>query len=176
MLAGSGAAGAPVKMTVATTWLLSTKFPLLSTEVWLPCGLKAFAEMHPVLRGLTAVVHDPAVSEGAVGGSGSSLTLTGSGVGAGGLSRTSGMNWLAQSHCAGRSHVATSWNGFPAVWPRSLELSHLAGPAGRSWRSRRLDTAGPAASHAAPLACRKRSTLGSGVMVAAKRDPLGIES
>ena len=49
--------------------------------------------------------HEPAVVDGAVGGNGSSLTATGSGAGAGGLLRTSGMNWFAQSHCAGRLQV-----------------------------------------------------------------------
>ncbi|GAA2159740.1 hypothetical protein GCM10009727_71890 [Actinomadura napierensis] len=43
--------------------------------------------MHPVPCGLVAGVHAPAEVDGATGGSGSSLTLIGSGLGAGGTAR-----------------------------------------------------------------------------------------
>lgn len=46
---------------------------------------RSLAEIQPVRRGLTAAEHAPGRSEGAVGGSGSALTLTGSGDGAAGL-------------------------------------------------------------------------------------------
>jgi hypothetical protein len=54
-------------------------------------------EIQPVPCGLTADVQTPGASEGAVGGNGNSLIITGSGFGAGGLLRISGEELLAQS-------------------------------------------------------------------------------
>src|SRR5205807_1004016 len=115
MLAGSGAAGAPAKLIGKRTWWPSHMYDGPSA---IP---ESDASMHPVPFGLTAAEHAPAVVDGAVGGNGSSLTEIGSGAGAGGLSRTSGMNWLAQSHCAARSHVATEAQVLPALKSRRPE-------------------------------------------------------
>ncbi|KAJ5821645.1 uncharacterized protein N7525_010929 [Penicillium rubens] len=76
ILAGSGAAGAPVKFTVAMTWFPSgRKLP--------PARCESMA-MQPVRRGLISGVQAPSSSVGATGGSGSSTTSIGSGAGGGG--------------------------------------------------------------------------------------------
>src|SRR5262245_50654424 len=72
------------------------------------------ALMQPVPFGLTVRSHDPAVVDGAVGGNGKCSTVTGSGAGAGGALRTSGMSSFAHAACAARLQVPISAQTFPA--------------------------------------------------------------
>src|SRR5436190_18766782 len=77
MLARSGAAGAPANLIDALTAWPSGRYPP-------DCSASGPPSLQPVRCGLTEREHDPGSSDGAVGGSGSSVTLTGSGFGGGG--------------------------------------------------------------------------------------------
>src|SRR5215831_4718356 len=86
MLAGSGSAGAPANVVRAVTWWPSGRKPP-------DCRAPIPGSRHPVRFGLTVESHAPMVVDGAVGGSGSPSTVIGSGLGAGGFSRTSGSSF-----------------------------------------------------------------------------------
>src|SRR4051794_3543714 len=119
---GSGADGAPAKLIGINTWRPSDAYDGPSA---MPLSA---ALMQPVPFGLAARSHAPAAVDGAVGGNGSSPTVTGSGAGAGGLLRTSGTKGLAQSHCAPRSHVAIDFHEL-AAWKSSRPESWHFGAA-----------------------------------------------
>src|SRR2546421_6227833 len=124
--------------------------------------------MHPVPRGFTVASHDPAVLEGAVGGSGSSVTFTASGAGAGRLLRTSGMNWLAQSHWAGRLHVPNTPNGLPPPECSSPLVAHCGTDADGTVSD--SDWAAAADGHPEAGPCKYTVTAGLGVIVSPSRD------
>src|SRR3954447_16655503 len=92
--------GAPANRTGNTTPCPSHRYAGPSAIPW------SDGSRHPVLCGLAVESQEPAAVDGAVGGSGNSLTATGSGFGAGGLLRTSGMKSFAQPHWAARFQVA----------------------------------------------------------------------
>src|SRR5690242_13773396 len=93
------------------------------------------ASRQPVPPGFTVASQEPTAVDGAVGGSGSSETLTGSGVGAGGLSRTVGMSSFEQSHCAGSFHVPNDAQGFPPPALTAPESWHAGSAAVGAWSS-----------------------------------------
>src|SRR3954453_21649504 len=120
---GAGSAGAPAKLIGSST---SCPFHMYAGPSAMPAS---DASRQPVPFGFTVESHEPAVVEGAVGGSGSSETLTGSGAGAGGVSRTAGVRAFEQSHCAGSCQVPNADQALPPpAWiePESWHVGSLA--------------------------------------------------
>src|SRR4051794_4477823 len=118
MLAGPDD-GAPANFTGNTTACPSHIYAGPSAMPW------SDGSRQPVPCGLAVASQEPAAVDGAVGGSGSLLTARGSGFGAGGLLRTSGMKSLAQAHWAARFQVPTVLHALPLLKSSRPESWHF---------------------------------------------------